>query len=128
MSVLTTIALYVDRGAQLLKGYDLAKEDPAKVRTLVDNYVVDQLNKNHPQEFRDSIPAMAIQEAMNAHPDVPNMPVSVSTGAPGVTVLTNQNFVTSSELARQMDANNEKLLAAMTRIVAAQNQPQPAKE
>lgn len=112
-----TISRYVQEGVKKIGG----EKDPMRARSIVDSYVVDCLRKNHPPEFQASLGSMDIQECLDDNPDVPNVPKQQQTGAPGVVVVSEKNFVTSAELARQMEANNEKLLAAMSKIVAEQN-------
>jgi hypothetical protein len=113
------VAVAVQEGTKEIKG----ETDPLKARSIVDSYVMDIIRKNWKQSEIDGLGATDIQEAMNLNPNCPNVPELVPVGPGGVQVLSNQNFVTSNEMARQMEENNAKLLAAMTKIIEASKQP-----
>ncbi len=115
----TIIMRYIDEGVRLIG----AEKDPYRGRTIVDSYVDDQLRKSHPPEFKESLAAMDVQDLLNAHPGVPNLPVRQVAGTPGVEVISSQNIVTSAELARQIEVNNQKLLAAMAAIIQQAKNP-----
>jgi hypothetical protein len=120
------ILLLIQEALQMIPGIlELCESNPIQARSDIESHVVGNIRKLYPPEFLETLGSTDIQASLDAHPRVPNLPRIQATGVPGVNVISSQNFVTSAELARQMDENNQKLIAAWGKIVAAQNQPQP---
>lgn len=124
MTLASLIEAGIDVARRALHGTD-NENNPVAIRSAIEDHAVGTIHEGIaqgtiPADFMATLAPTDIQSMLDAHPAIPNLPSPSTVSAPGVNTSLNEVYATKKDLSTAMEANNEKLIAAMQNIIAQQ--------